>query len=361
MSGIFGALGIGDTERTMLSSLGERVVFDAVQQVLGDHNADLQAAISVFVQETTSDYKIRYKLPGGGRLQRLGDQGAPGAVKAYGGWDVAFPLEDFGAALAHNRVAFAYMTVQELNRHLDTIMIQDRNTMRFEMLKALLNDGQDTFVDPIWGSLSVEPLANGDSNVYPPVLGSESEAAEDHYAESGYTVASISDTNNPYTTIANDLEEHFGTPQGGGNVAVFINNDAVVKTRALTDFVAVSDIGIQAGSDTAVAVGLPAALPGRVIGRMDGSGVWVVEWRWIPATFMLGIHLDAPKPLIQRVDPADTGLPVGLQLVSTSDQHPFTESYYSHRFGFGCGNRLNGFAMEVAATGNDYSEPSAYA
>ena len=42
MSGIFGALGINDTERVMLSTMGQRVVFDAVNQVLGDHNADLR-------------------------------------------------------------------------------------------------------------------------------------------------------------------------------------------------------------------------------------------------------------------------------------------------------------------------------
>jgi hypothetical protein len=358
MSGIFGALGIADSERVMLSSIGQRVVFDAVQQVLGDHNADLQAALGVFLQETTSDYKIRYKLPGGGRLQKMGTQGAPGAVKAYGGWDVCFPLEEFGAALSHNRVAYAYMTTQELNRHLDTIMVQDRNTVRHAMLCALLDNAQDTFVDPIWGSLTVEPLANSDSTTYPPVLGSESEATEMHYLSAGYATTAISDTNNPFTTIANELEEHFGATQGGSNIAVFVNNAQVPLTRKLTDFVGVSDIGIKPGDDTAVAVGLPAALPGRVIGRMDGSGVWVVEWRWMPAAYMFGIHLDAPKPLMQRIDPADTGLPSGLQLVATSDEYPFTESFYSHRFGFGCGNRLNGVAMFIDA--GAWAVPSAY-
>lgn len=359
MSGIFGALGVADSERLMLSSLGQRVVFDAVQQVLGDHNNDLQAAMGVFVQETSSDYKIRYKLPGGGRLQRMGSQSAPGSVKAYGGWDVCFPLEDFGAALSHDRVGYAYMTVQELNRHLDTIMAQDRNTVRFEILKALLNNTQDTFVDPIWGSLTVEPLANGDSITYPPKLGSESEATDDHYLQSGYAYTAISDTNNPYTTIANELEEHFGTPTGGSNIVAFINNQETAKTRALTDFVGVADIGIKYGDDTAVATGLPAALPGRLLGRMDLSGVWVVEWRWVPALYIVSVHLDAPKPLLQRIDPADTGLPAGLQLVATNEDFPFTSSYYSHRFGFGCGNRLNGVVMELGTDGT-YGIPSGY-
>jgi hypothetical protein len=357
MSGIFGALGLADTERVMLSSLGQRVVFDAVNQVLGDHNADLQAALSVFVAETTSDYKLRYKLPGGGRLQRVGPSGQPGAVKAYGGWDVAMPLEDFGAALAHDRVGFAYMTAQELNRHLDTIMAQDRNTVRFELLKALFNSAQDTFVDPLWGSLSIEPLANGDSVVYPPVLGAESEATDTHYLESNYAAANISDTNNPFVTIRDELEEHFGAQTGNSNIAVFINNAQRAKCEALTDFDEVSDRFVQPGQDTDRVTGLPSALPGRVLGRC--SGCWVVEWRWIPANYMLGIHLDAPAPLMQRVDPADTGLPRGLALVAREEDNPFVSSIYSHRFGFGCGNRLNGVAFELGV-GGSYTVPTAY-
>ena len=358
MSGIFGALGIQDSERVMLSSLGQRVVFDAVNQVLGDHNADLQAAMNVFVQETTSDYKIRYKLPGGGRLQRIGDNSKAGAVKAYGGWDVALPLENFAAALAYNRIGYAYMSAQELARHLETIMVQDRNTVRYEMLRALFRSTAATFVDPLWGSLTVEGLANGDSVVYPPVLGSESEAADNHYLSSGYAVSAISDTNNPYATVADELEEHFGTPSGGSNIVAFIPAATVAKTRALTDFVAVADMGIQPGADTALAVGLPANVPGRIIGRMDGSGVWVSEWRFIPATYLLAIHLDAPKPLLQRIDPDYTGLTPGLQLVATDEDNPFTNSEYVHRTGFGVGNRLNGVAMIVSAAA--WSVPTGY-
>ncbi len=137
----------------------------------------------MFVEEQTENFKERYKLPGGGRLQRRGGYAASGAVKAYGGYDVAYPLEDFGAQLADSDVALAYMTLQDLDRHLDTIFAQDANTVRFELLKALLNNTQDTFVDPLHGSLTIEPLANGDSVTYPPVLGSETEATDTHYLE----------------------------------------------------------------------------------------------------------------------------------------------------------------------------------
>ena len=139
---------------------------------------------------------------------------------------------------------------------------------------------------------------------------------------------------------------------------MFINPAQTPKTRALTDFVALADMGIRPGDDTAMAVNMPAALPGRALGRMDGAGVWVYEWTWMPSAYMFGIHLDAPKPLIQRIDPADTGLGQGLQLVAQDVEYPFTSAYYSHRFGFGCGNRLNGVAMFIDA--GAWAVPSAY-
>ena len=59
-----------------------------------------------------------------------------------------------------------------------------------------------------------------------------------------------------------------------------------------------------------------------------------------------------------RVDPAYTGLGSGLQLVATNDKYPFTESFYSHRFGVAAANRLNGVAMIISAAA--WSVPTGY-
>jgi hypothetical protein len=357
MSGIFGILGLSDNDRSYVNTIGQSLVFTATQTLLQQYNADLNAAMSIFLDSTTTGFKERYKLPGGGRLQRRGGLAQSAAVKAYGSWDVAFPLEDFGAQLADSDIAMAYMTMPEYNRHVETVMIQDMNTVRFEMLKALFNSTAATFVDPINGSLTIERLANGDSVVYPPVLGSETEATDNHYLESNYAATAISDTNNPYITIREELEEHFGASTGGDNIVVFINNAETPETEDLSDFDAVPDNYVRVGSNTDVPQGLPT-VPGKVIGRTNG--VWVVEWRWMPANYMFGIHLDAPRPLKMRVDPADTGLGTGLQLVARDMQYPIESAHYRHRFGFGCANRLNGVVMELG-TGGSYSVPAAYA
>lgn len=360
MSAIFGHLNISDTDRVFSSTVGQRVIFDAATEYINRINAELAAVTAIFIDENTSEFKRRYKLPGGGYLQRRGPDGRFAAVKAYGSWDVAFPLEDFGAQMSWNDVDRAYMTVGELDRHIQTVTLQSRNTQRFELLKAILNNTADTFTDPLQGSLTIQPLANGDSVTYPPVLGAAAEATEDHYLEStSYAYTAISDTNNPIKTIVDELEEHFGTPDGGSNIVVFINQEETPYIEDLTDFDPVTDRFVRPGQDTDIPVNLPARMPGRIVGRC--SGAWIVEWRSIPAMYMIGIDADAPKPLVQRIDPADTGLGQGLILVPNvdDDQFPFHNSFWRNRFGLGAGNRLNGVVLELG-TGGTYSIPSGY-
>ena len=98
-------------------------------------------------------------------------------------------------------------------------------------------------------------------------------------------------------------------------------------------------------------------MPGRVVGRTNG--VWVVEWRWIPANYMVAIDLDQPAPLKMRVDLAATGLPRGLNMVAQNDKYPLMGAEFRDRFGIGAGNRLNGVVMELG-TGGTYTIPTAY-
>lgn len=357
----FGALTMADVDDyTLVNTVGQGVVYEDLQLYLAQRERDMMAALSVFVDMTTELYTENYKLPGGGRLQRRGGQAQSGAVKAAGSWDTGYPLEDFGAQLAWTDIVEGYLTVREFNRHVNTIEEQDRNTVRFELLKALLNNGSGsprTFVDEIHGTISVQPLANGDAVLYPPVLGSETEATEDHYVETNYAATAISNINNPYASAVEELAEHFGETQGGDNIVTFINPAEEAETRALTDFVPVEDRFIRLGDNADVPVGLPN-VPGIIIGRVSGS--WVSRWRWIPATYMLSVHLEAPAPLKMRVDPASTGLGMGLQLVAQDERYPFRMAHWRHRFGFGVGNRLNGVVQELA-TGGSYTTPTAYA
>lgn len=357
MGAIFGHLNISDTDRVFQATVGQQVIFEAAVAYIERVNAELNAALSIFVERTTSDFKLRYKLPGGGYLQRRGPDGRYAAVKAVGQWDVAMPLEDFGAMIAGNDVDMAYMTVAELERHISTIVAQNVNTTRFEALLKLFANTNTTFVDPLHGSLTVVPLANGDTVVYPPVIGSNSEATDDHYIETGYAESAISDTNDPFETVVPELEEHFGMPTGGSNICTFINDSARPEVQGLTDFFDVEDAFIRSGANADTPINLPS-VPGRIIGRHK-AGSWVSVWNHVPSNYALGIHLEAAAPLIRRVDPADTGLGEGLQLVAMDTEFPFQESVWRNRFGLGVGNRLNGVVLEFAS-GGSYTIPTAF-
>jgi len=369
---IFGALGLPETDYQFINTIGQAIVYDALLQVLGDHNADMQRAERVFVERTTDDFKFRYKLPGSGELQRVGRQSRPADVKASGTWDVSMTLEEHAASIARDRVSMGYMNMQEFNRHVETVKRQDRNTVRKEMLRALLNNAQRTFADEVRGDLTIVPLANGDAVKYPPIIGSIDDATAQHYITSGFAAGSISDANNPIPILVNTLEQHFGTPTGGSNIVVFLNNAQTTAFQNLSNFDPVPNRFVHYGLNVSLVDEesisgedqYDSPLPGRIIGETDSA--LLSEWRWFPAGYLGAFQLDAEKPLFKRIDPAGTGLGNGeLMLVSedgadlSMTQYPFRESIWSHRFGFGVGNRLNGVIMQLT-TGGSYTAPAPY-
>lgn len=358
MATIFGALGVNDHDYVFRSTLGQDVIYTAITDYIARVQSDLAGQMRLFVSGPTEMYTERYKLPTGGRMQEIGLGVYPGVTKRVGSWDVAYPLKNFGDGMAVDDITQAYMTAQELQLHIDTALNHSVNTQRFEMLYSIFNNTAKSVVDMIHGTLTVQPLANGDSVTYPPVLGSETAATENHYLESGYAASAISDTNNPYHTIADELEEHFGTMTGGDNIVVLINKAQTKLSLELTEMSDVPDQFINVSVDANVPVNYPP-IPStaRLIGRC--SGVWVAEWAWMPANYMFGTHIMEPAPLKMRVDPAAVGLGQGLQLVKEDNEFPMRKSYWRNRFGFGVGNRLNGVVMELG-TGGTYTIPSGY-
>jgi hypothetical protein len=358
MATIFSHLGVNDTDRGFLSNVGRDIVYDIIMDKVNLETKEINQALAVFVEEQTDKYQEKFKLTATGRLQKVRDGAKPARTRVTGEWTVAYPLESNQDALAITRVASAYMTPRELDKEVDSVLQLDITTMRYEIQRALFNNVQRTWTDDMHGNLSLEPLANGDTVLYPPVLGSMTEATEDHYLVSGYTSSTISDTNNPYSTISDELVEHFGRTTGGENIVSFINKAERAVTQGLTDFVEVEDRFVRSGADADIPDSVIMG-PGQYIGRVTGSS-HIKIWDWIPSGYILSVYLDAEKPIKMRVDPADTGLPSGLTLVSQSFDMPMNEWYWDHRFGVAVGNRLNGVVMQLKASGS-YDIPSDFA
>lgn len=354
MAKLFGHLTLLDTDFVFQATAGQRAIYEAVREYVDRENEGMSRQVATLVSEVTSEHTMRYYLPGSGYLQTIGPDGRPSAVKATGYWDVAFPLVIKGDQSVGNRTAMAHMTTAALEKHIKTVVADNFNSVRRDILERLFNNNAGaaiTVSDDEWGNLSVQPLANGDATLYPPIISSMTEATEQHYLAAGYLSAVIADgATDPYATIVPELTEHFGY---GANIITWINTAQVAVTEALTSFTPVADPRLKTGTQTAIPVGVPPGTPGTVIGY-HSDGTWVAVWDYVPANYLLSICLDVAAPLIKRIDRA--GLSPNLTLVIQDDEYPFRASFWEHRYGFGCGNRLNGVVMHL--TEGAYTVPT---
>lgn len=360
---ILGAIGADGSDYQKIHQFGQGVIYDGLQGILGDHNDDLVRVEQLFVEGETWKFQDIYKLAGQGRLQRRGAQSKVGEVKTSGEWTVGFPLEDFGAGIAVSDVDWAYMSVAEFNRYVQTVINQDINTRRDEILKALFNNTLNgrTFLDPgkHFPDTVVQGLANGDAVVYPPVVGSEANSTRNNYLSVAVDSTTITDANNPIPAMVNQLEQSFGTPTGGSDIVIFCNNAQTAGLQGLAGFNEVANRFVTYGDNVSLVEsgGLPITI-GRVLGESDSA--LLDEWRWVPPGYLFGIHFGAPRPIMRRVDPPDTGLTTGLQMVAEDFEFPFLKYAWRNRVGYGVGNRLNGVVMDLTAAGgaNTYTIPA---
>jgi hypothetical protein len=358
MTTIFSGLNLADGDLVITKDIGQDVVYDVAQAYIDFHNQRLVQMLEVFVETVTEKYSLTYRLPGGGYMQRTESYSNPGTVRPQGKWSVAFPLTNDADRIGGDRIDWAYMTAMELQNLLDSVVNRNVNSTRYDILTALLDNTNDTFKDRSHGDLTIKPLANNDSDLYPPLEGAIADAAADHYLVSGYTSANISDTNNPFATSTRKLKQRFGGGSGGTNVVAFINDAQADKVEDLTDFRDVPDNFLVEGDDTDLTIAPPTNLPGEVIGRIRGrNGAWVSVWDSIPADYMLSIHMDAPAPLMQRRDISATGITQGLHLAAEDETEMLISSKFVNRRGYGVGNRLNGIVTQFKASGS-YDVPT---
>lgn len=358
MSSIFGVLGVEDNENAYVDHIGQGLVFDAINEVLGYHNDDVQAATSVFVAGDTELYGERWMSPGDGMMSPAGQDpfGPPPSIQRYGYWDVNYRLSEWAEAIATSRVGLAYMTLQELDAHLDTIMERNIARHRQRMLIALMESTNLTWNDTKFGALTIRRLANTDGSLYPALPGAAVEAEDSHYIDAAYNVAGIAAGTNPAVDLRDEIIEHFGGRLTTGTDILYLHgSDQTAYLAAIAGYVAVGDPAINWGADTDLSK--QVASPGWLHGR--GWGVWMAEWAWMPAEFGLAVLLGKP-PLMRRRDTVASGLPRGLSLVATETSHPLNASYFSDRFGYAVGNRLSAACIEINAGAATYTPPAAF-
>jgi hypothetical protein len=353
---IWGLLQVSDAN-TPVQTVGQQLTFEAINRFAARHNTNVGNIIRRFVDDTTTDIETYYETPGGGMMQETNRLSRPGAVKTYGRYNVGFPIRDARDQIAGDDITFAYLTLAQLQRQVTNIFIRHLNWVRFHILRALFNNANETFFDEfLQREITVRRLANTDGTIYAPNLNAETGTDDNHYLVSGYLSSAISNTNNPFITLRDEITEH----SGDGNIVVFINPAQSAVVKALADFVGYTDPMIRLPTDSTVITGAaPDGLPGTVIGRV--SSVWVVEWTTIPADYMVALDISQPPPLRKRIDIATNIQGRGqLALIARQQEFPLEESFWRDRHGYGVGNRLGTAIMQFKASGT-YDIPAAYA
>lgn len=316
-----------------------QIVDTAITRAVDEHNRQMDALLGLFAERTT-EYTRRYLQTGSSRLQPLDDNGRARPVKPSGAYDVAWPIQSAGSAWGANYVTRAKMTVGESANATAEMLVADKRWVRDHILAALFANVAWTFEDPFYGNLSIQGLANGDAVTYPLITGADSSAIDTHYLGQA---AGIADATNPYPVIEAELTEH---PDNGGQVIALIPPGLRATTEALATFFGNSDPNIRVGGNTAELVGsLGVPLPGTLLGY-ESSGVWVAEWQGLPAGYIVAVTSEGRRPLSMRED-AEPELQ-GFNRVADRDDHPFYESQWLRRVGFGGLNRVGAVVMEIA-------------
>lgn len=342
----YGFIGKEDLYAMRVADGNVPLVMDAINVSLAEYTRVLGDFMSAMVIRTT-EWKIRYALPGSGTLQPLDDKGNPLPVLPTGYYDVAFPIQGAGTAWGTDRISRELMTVDDARRYTVDAMMKDMDWNRRHILAAILTNVTWTYTDALYGALTIQPLANGDTVQY--VKRDGTTATDTHYL---FQAAAISDAANPYPTLYSELYEH---PSNTGDFYAYISTSLVATTEALADFIPVSDPDVSYGGNVATLRSNGAPRFGdKVLGKV--SNMWIVEWGALPAGYIIGHSASANDVIGMREHPV-----ASLQgfFPEFNDVNGNLQENRMLRFaGFGARNRIGACVMLVGA--GAYSVPTGY-
>lgn len=330
-----------------LTEVGTATVWDMIRESVNEHNRQIDALLGTVAQRTIL-HQERFRLPGSGTLQPLDEYGVPRPVEPGAYFDVAYPIRGGGTAFGGNRVTNALMTVQEINALTLDAQRRDADWLRRQMLAAIFTNTTVSFDDPEFGSLTIQPLANSDTVKYNKVGGAT--ATDDHYLAQS---SSIDDSHNPFDDIYDELMEH--PSNGNGPVVVYVPSNLKASVEALTAFTEVGDPDLRYGVNTPqIGAAFGRRFGDEVLGKVNKC--WVVEWRALPDSYMIGIAEGAGPILGMREYPAASLQ--GLFIENHSPDGNLQQTSMIRYAGFGVRNRIGALAYRIGNA--SYAIPSGY-
>jgi len=354
MTVAYGFVSLQDLYTQRVQTVGPQRVFDAVQTSAAEYNRVVNALLAEMAERTV-DAQVQMELPGDGSLQPLDADGNPMPVAPSGSYTVAFPIQGAGTAWGTNRVTRAMLTVEEANRNTLDAFQKDADWVIRHLLASVFDNVEWTYEDKVGpngskglGTITVKPLANGDSVTYVR-KGATAPATDDHYLAQA---SAIDDSNNPFETIEAELLEH---PSNTGRILCYIPTNLKASIVALSSFKSVADPNV-AYTTTELATNVPSVGPGEeVIGYIEGTKCWIVLWSAMPSSYIYA-KMEGKAIVKMREYPATE-----LQGFFP-EAHNVDGNHYVNRFlryaGFGVADRVGALVYRIGNA--SYAIPSGY-
>ncbi|MBX3012345.1 MAG: hypothetical protein KF832_12595 [Caldilineaceae bacterium] len=347
---LYGFVDLQDALAELVTKRGITVINAAIDRTLAEHNRQMTTLLALFAT-TTTDFKRRYKTPVAARLQPVDEHGRARPIRTAGFYDIAFPMQRGGTAWGTTYETSLKETVGDVNNRMNTLLTADARWLRDHILAALFVNSSWTFADEEHGSLTIKGLANNDSDTYLIQDGADAGATDNHYLAQANA---IDNSNDPFGTIHDELMEH---PENSGDVIAFVPTNLKASVKGLTGFYPVSDDNIRYGANVStLQSSLGAAIPGTVFGYHD-DGVWLVEWKAMPSSYIAAVATEGDRPLAMRQD--TTSELQGFNRVGDRNDHPYYEAQYLRKAGFGGQNRVGALVYRIG--NGSYAVPTGYA
>lgn len=301
----YGFTNASDLYSMRVIDAGVPTVNSMIAESLALFNRQFDAFSAALVTQTT-DHQRRYALPGNGFGQPLDDDGNPKPVVPTGVYDIAFPLRMYGTAWGTNRISRAKMTVEDANRYTMDAMMRYYRTEDRRRLSALFTNVAWTFTDPMYGALTIQPLAiTSDGVTY--VQGNGTTATAQHYLAQANA---IDNSNDPYDDLFNVLD---APASNTGDKIAFIPTNLVAATTGLANFYPAMDGNVNYAIDTTTAnaavttnnpvTNSPLVQFGDRLLGYHLSGIWIVQKKSLPDNYILAMVDGADTVLAQRIEP----------------------------------------------------------
>lgn len=343
----YGFVGLEHLFSERIENVNVQTVMTAVEESVAEHNRQAEAMMSELSMPTV-DYKTRFKQRDSYTLQPLDEYGRPSPARPAGYYDVAFPIQGGGAAYGFNHISEALATVEDVNRLTLEVMGADADWMKRHVLATLFDNTAWTYDDEEHGSLTIQPLANGDAVTYVKKAGTT--ATDTHYLAQANAIDA---SNNPFPTIYTELVEH--PVNRNSPIVCYIPTNIKTTVTGLSTFVEVGDPDIQLGANDDTIVGrLDRGFGDEVLGKTDKC--WIVEWSLLPDNYILSVARGSREPVTKmRQYPANSLQ--GLFKKMVVEGNLSTTEFY--RFaGFGCYNRVGAVVYRIGNA--SYAVPTGY-